>query len=92
MNAVGDFIRASALWVAMGTAAAILAARGAARKKRGKTRDGSYGPEGMGLGMCFGLLIGMMWEGYIGVGVSLGMLIGLVVGLCIPKKPEEGDK
>ena len=62
MNAIMDFIRAAAPWVAMGLAVAILAARGVSRKKKGKKADGDYGTEGMCLGMCFGLLAGNLLE------------------------------
>ena len=42
--------------------------------------------------MCFGLLIGTMFENSTGIGISVGMLVGFAVGMCIPKKPECGDK
>ncbi len=91
MNAIMDFIRAAAPWVAMGLAVAILAARGVSRKKKGKKADGDYGTEGMCLGMCFGLLAGNLLENGTGIGISLGMLLGLVIGTCIPKNPEHEE-
>ena len=79
-------------WVAAGLAVAILTIRGVIKKKSGKKQDVSYGLEGMSLGMCFGLLAGTMFEGYIGVGISVGMIVGLVIGTCIPKKHEDESK
>ena len=73
-------------WVAAGLAVAILTIRGVIKKKRCKRQDTSYSMEGMSLGMCFGLLMGTMFEGYIGVGVSIGMIVGLIIGMCIPKR------
>ena len=40
--------------------------------------------------MCFGLLIGTMFEACIGAAVSLGMIAGLVVGMLLPRKAENG--
>lgn len=58
MEAIWDFVRAAAPWVAMGLAVTILAVRGAKRKKATEKQDkkqaGNYGTEGMCLGMCFG--------------------------------------
>ena len=79
-------------WVAAGLVIAILIVRGVIKKKGGKRQDTNYAMEGMSLGMCFGLLIGTMFEGYIGVGISIGMIVGLVIGMCISKKQEDGDK
>lgn len=58
MNDFLDFIRAAAPWVAVGLAAAILAARGTARKKKHEKQDTNYGTAGMCLGMCLGTAIG----------------------------------
>lgn len=78
--------------VAVGLVVAILVIRGIIRKNKCKKQDDNYGMEGMSLGMCLGLLIGTMFEGYIGIGISLGMIVGLVIGMCIPKKQEEEGK
>ena len=47
MKAIWDFVRAAAPWVAMGLAVAILAVRGAKRKKATEKQDkkqaGNYG-------------------------------------------------
>jgi uncharacterized membrane protein YfcA len=77
-------------WIAAGLVIAILIVRGVIKKKNGKKQDTNYGMEGMSLGMCFGLLAGTMFDGYIGVGISIGMVIGLVIGMCVSKK--QGDE
>lgn len=92
MNTVMDFIRAAAPWVAMGLLIAILAVRGAKKKKNGKKQDDNYGTEGMCLGMCFGTALGTALWNDTGIGLSLGMLIGLAIGVSIPKKVEGDDK
>lgn len=84
MNQLWDFLRAAAPWVAAGLCVAILAVRGAVKKKNNK-QDGDYGTEGMCLGMCFGLLFGTMFENGTALGISLGMLLGLALGTCISK-------
>lgn len=83
------FVRAAAPWVAMGLALALLAVRGAAKKKTGKKPVGDYGAEGMCLGMCFGVAVGSALGNDTGLGISLGMLLGLAVGSCILKNQEE---
>ena len=90
MNAVLDFIKAAAPWIAAGLAVVILTIRGVAGKKKGEQMESNYGTEGMSLGMCFGLLIGTMFENSTGIGISVGMLAGLAVGICIPKKQGRG--
>lgn len=79
-------------WMAAGLAIAILVACGVIKKKNGKKQDISYGLEGMSLGMCFGLLGGTMFEGYIGIGISIGMIVGLVIGMRIQKKQEDESR
>ena len=86
MNTVFDFIIAAAPWVAVGLLVALPAVRAASG--HGGERDGTYGIEGMCLGLCFGTMLG----GENGVGIFLGMLIGLAAGMCIPKKPREDTK
>ena len=53
--------------VAVGLVVAILVIRGIIRKNKCKKQDDNYGMEGMSLGMCLGLLIGTMFEVYIGI-------------------------
>lgn len=89
MNNVLDFIRAAAPWVAVGLAVAIIAVRGAVRKKTGESQDGSYGMEGMCLGMCLSTAIGTAPGNNTGIGISLGMLIGLAIGSCVHKEDSE---
>ena len=87
MNDVKEFIRAASPWVAMGLLVAILVIRGAASTKNAK--DGTvenYGMDGMSLGMCFGLLISVMFGDYTCVGLSIGMLVGMAVGLSVHKE------
>ena len=84
MNEVRDFIRAASPWVAMGLLVVI---RGAASTKNAK--DGTaenYGMDGMSLGMCFGLLISVMFGDYTCIGLSIGMLVGMAVGLSVHKE------
>lgn len=92
MNAILDFIRAAAPWVAMGLLLIIFCVRGAAKNKNGKKQDDNYGTEGMCLGMCFGTALGTVLGNNTGIGTSLGMLIGLAIGLCVPRKPNEDEK
>ena len=47
---------------------------------------GNYGMDGMSLGMCFGLLISVMFGDYTCVGLSIGMLVGMAVGLSVHKE------
>ena len=87
MNDVREFIRAASPWVAMGLLVAILMIRGTASTKNAK--DGTaenYGMDGMSLGMCFGLLISVMFGDYTCVGLSIGMLVGMAVGLSVHKE------
>lgn len=79
-------------WVAAGLVVAVLVIRSSAQKKGNKNQDDNYSLEGMSLGMCFGLLIGTMFENYMGVAISIGMIIGLIMGTLTPKKVENGDK
>ena len=70
-----------------GLLVAILMIRGAASTKNAK--DGTaenYGMDGMSLGMCFGLLISVMFGDYTCVGLSIGMLLGMAVGLSVHKE------
>ena len=81
MNDVREFIRVASPWVA------ILVIRGTASTKNAK--DGTaenYGMDGMSLGMCFGLLISVMFGDYTCVGLSIGMLVGMAVGLSVHKE------
>ena len=57
------------------------------KPKEDKSR-GHWGPEGMSLGMCFGLLAGTA----MGVTIPLGMLAGLVLGTLLPKPGKEERK
>lgn len=91
MNAVLEFIRAAAPWVAAGLAVAILAVRGAVRKRKGKKQDDNCCMEGMCLGMCSGTAIGTALGDNTGIGLSLGMLIGLAVGTLIPKNTKDAN-
>ena len=96
MEAIWDFVRAAAPWVAMGLAVTILAVRGAKRKKATEKQDKkqavNYGPEGMCLGMCLGTALGSTLWNDTGIGLSLGMLIGLAIGSGIRKDQEASDK
>lgn len=96
MKAIWDFVRAAAPWVAMGLAVAILAVRGAKRKKATEKQDkkqaGNYGTEGMCLGMCLGTALGSTLWNDTGIGLSLVMLIGLAIGSGIRKDQEASDK
>ena len=84
MNDVRDFIRAASPWVAMGLLVTILVIRGAASTKNAK--NGTAENYGMSLGMCFGLLISVMFGDYTCVGLSIGMLVGMAVGLSVHKE------
>jgi len=87
MSGFKEFIRAASPWVAMGLLVAILVIQGAASTKNAK--DGTvenYGMDGMSLGMCFGLLISVMFGDYTCVGLSIGMLVGMAVGLSVHKE------
>lgn len=81
-----EFFRAAMPWVAVGIVLAVLAAKGANRKKDDKSRD-NYGTEGM----CIGTALGSSLWNNTGIGISLGMLIGLALGSFIRKDhPDEG--
>ncbi|MDY3918893.1 MAG: hypothetical protein SOZ59_07825 [Candidatus Limivivens sp.] len=91
MEAVFDFLRAALPWITVGLLLAVLAARGAGKKKK-EEKTGDYGTEGMCLGMCLGTVIGISLGNHTGIGISLGMLIGLVIGTCIKKgNPSEDN-
>ena len=96
MEAIWDFVRAAAPWVAMGLAVTILAVRGAKRKKATEKQDkkqaGFYGTEGMCLGMCCGAALGSTLWSDAGIGLSRGILIGLAIGSGIRKDQEDSDK
>ena len=92
MDAILDFARAAAPWLAVGLAVVIMAARGVKRKKKEEKQDGNYGTEGMCLGMCLGTAIGAAFENNTGIGISLGLLIGLAIGMCIPKKTKDANE
>ncbi len=89
MNTILSFIGTAAPWFAVGLVIVILVVRCAINKRTDKKRDENYSLEGMSLGMCFGLLIGTMFENYVGVGISVGMIIGLAIGTCVPKRAEK---
>ena len=91
MEAVFDFLRAALPWIAVGLLLAVLAARGAGKKKK-EEKTGDYGTEGMCLGMCLGTAIGTALGNYTGIGISLGMLIGLAIGTSIKKGEQSDDK
>ena len=62
MNDAREFIRSTSPWVAMGLLVAILVIRGAASTKNAKNETAeNYGMGRMSLGMCFGLLISVMF-------------------------------
>ena len=90
MSEFKEFIRAASPWVAMGLLVAILVIRGAASTKNAKDGTaesyGMDGMDGMSLGMCFGLLISVMFGDYTCVGLSIGMLVGMAVGLSVHKE------
>ncbi len=90
MNALLEFLRAAAPWVAVGLAAAVLAVRrGRAKKKKDKSGGDNCSVEGMCFGMALGTALGAaLGDDHTGIGTSLGMLIGLAVGMCIPKEKE----
>ena len=46
----------------------------------------NYGMDGMSFGMCFGLLISVMFGDYTCVGLSIGMLMEMAVGLSVHKE------
>lgn len=85
MNAVWEFVRAAAPWVAMGLLLAIFFARSATKKKKNGKQDSDYGTEGMCLGMCFGTALGTAFGNHTGIGISFGMLTGLIIGSFIHK-------
>ena len=91
MEAVFDFLRAALPWIAVGLLLAVLAARGAGKKKK-EEKTGDYGTEGMCLGMCLGTAIGTALGNYTGIGISLGMLIGLAIGTSIKKEEQDNDE
>ena len=85
-----EFFRAAMPWVAGGIVLAVLAAKGANKKKDDKSRD-NYGTEGMCIVMCIGTALGSSLWNNPGIGISLGMLIGLALGSFIRKEhPDEG--
>lgn len=91
MDALLDFVRAAAPWVAMGIALIILTVRGD-KKESGEKKDRDFGTEGMCLGMCFGSAIEATLKGDLGIGISLGMLIGLAIGMSIHKDSGDSKK
>ena len=91
MNAILDFIRAAAPWVAMGLLLIILFARNEAKKKNEEAQASNYGMEGMCLGMCLGTAIGTALGNDAGIGISMGMLPGLAFGTGIPRKPNKHE-
>ena len=90
METVFDFLRAALPWIAMGLLLAVLAARGAGKKKKVE-KTGDYGTEGMCLGMCLGTAIGTALGNNTGIGISHGMLIGLAIGTSIKKEEQDND-
>jgi len=82
---MAEFAKAALPWVLIGLAVAILCARGAAAKKKGK-RQADYSVEGMCLGMSLGTALDST-----GLGSSLGMLIGMAVGMLF-EKPEKEER
>ena len=91
MEAVFDFLRAALPWIAVGLLLAVLAARGAGKKKK-EEKTGDYGTEGMCLGMCLGTAIGTALGNNTGIGISHGMLIGLAIGTSIKKEEQDNDE
>ena len=83
-----EFFRAAMPWVAVGIVLAVLAAKGANRKKDDKSRD-NYGTEGMCIGVCIGTALGSALWNNTGLGISMGMLVGLVIGSCIKKETDD---
>lgn len=51
-----------------------------------KKNKENYLLEGMTLGMCFGLMIGNLFDGNIALGLSLGMLVGEAIGASVKRK------
>ena len=53
-------------------------------RKKDKQYNDNYVSEGMGLGICAGIL----FSSYFGLalGISLGMIVGLTIGMFIQKK------
>lgn len=87
MNAILDFIRAAAPWVAMGLLLIILFARNEAKKKNEEAQASNYGMEGM----CLGTAIGTALGNDAGIGISMGMLLGLAFGTGIPRKSNKHE-
>ena len=91
METIFGFLRAALPWIAVGLLLAVLAVRGARKKKKDK-KTSDYGAEGMCLGMCFGTAIGTAFGNNIAIGLPLGMLLGLAIGTGIKKKEQDDDK
>lgn len=80
MNGISEFIKAAAPMVIAGILFAVYAAH-----RHTKSGNQDYSGEGMALGMCFGLLLGSLFN-RIGTCMSLCMLAGLVFGSMKEKK------
>ena len=75
MESTFDFLSAALPWIAMGLLLAIFFARAAHRKKKAEKKE-DRGPEGMALGMCFGVAISTALHINTGLGLMAGMVLG----------------
>lgn len=86
------FLFAALPWVVMGLTIAIFLAFRTNRKTDGaevsaekEKSKGDYSSEGISLGMCFGVALGILFD-QLSLGISLGMLFGLAIGMAKKKK------